>query len=211
MPVDIDNQPIEASFFGEGNWLTDWVTPKALEIEVLADNLAGEIGVLEDRIRAYHHYVGSLPYKPFIAGRLWIEGRSSVQRDLWMKPSLTARVGIGNCANKSFLLASLIRQDLKPDQVWCVLGNLHNGKTGGHAWVEVNIGGHEFIVEATRADINTFVPTFSTDAYEAVHYFNDENLKAIEGRTVLEPFTKCYSTWLRDYLDWAYIEGRGSK
>ena len=209
---EMDNQPIEATFFGEGRWLSSFITPHALEVEDLHAQLTDKLVNVEERLAALHQWVASeVRYKPFISGKLWVEGKASVQRDLWMQPSMTRRIQVGNCANKSFLLASLVRQELGPDSVYCVLGNLHNGKTGGHAWVQVNLNGRDYIIESTRPDVRTLVPTTSTDRYEAIHYFNDQRLYAVPGKTVLEPFTKCFSTWLRDYLDWAYIEGRGRK
>lgn len=205
----IDNQPIAATFFGEGKWLTDFITPEAIDVQELHYHTTLGKGSLEDKIAALHQWVGQeVKYKRFIKGRLWVEGKMSYQNDLWNPPSITARVKVGNCANKSFLLASLIRQELSPNQVYCVLGNLYNGKAGGHAWVQVRLHGADYIVESTRPDVPTFVPVTAATRYEAVHLFNDEETYAIEGRTVMEPFTACFSTWLSDYLDWAYIEGR---
>jgi len=207
--IAIDDQPISATFFGEGRWLTDFVTPNALDIKELYKDLIQGITSLEDRIAALHNYVASqIKYTRFVKGKLWVEGKSSVQDDLWNLPSITARVKIANCANKAFLLCSLLRQDMPSSQVHCVLGNLYNGKPGGHAWVQAKFGGQDYIIETTRADVPALVPASSVDRYEAVHLFNDETAYAIEGRTVMEPFTACYSTWLKDYLDLAYIEGR---
>ncbi len=207
--IAIDDQPISATFFGEGRWLTDFVTPNALDIKDLYENLTQGITSREDRIAVLHNYVASqVKYRKFIRGRLSIEGKSSVQDDLWNMPSITARVRVGNCANKAFLMASLLRQDLSSGQVHCVLGNLYNGKAGGHAWVQVKLDGQDFIIETTRPDVSPLVPVSSAERYEAVHLFNDEAAYAIEGRTVMEPMTACYSTWLSDYLNWAYIEDR---
>ncbi len=207
--IAIDDQPISATFFGEGRWLTDFVTPNALDIKELYNNLTQGITGLDDRIAVLHNWVASqVIYKKFIRGRLSIEGKSSVQDDLWNMPSITARVKVGNCANKAFLMASLLRQDMASSQVHCVLGNLYNGKVGGHAWVQAMLGGQDYIIETTRPDVPALVLASSVDRYEAVHLFNDETAYAIEGRTVMEPMTACYSTWLSDYLDWSYIEGR---
>jgi len=207
--IAIDDQPISATFFGEGRWLTDFVTPDAIDIKELHKDLTEGIASLDEKIAVMHGYVASqIRYKRFIKGKLWVEGKSSVQDDLWNLPSITARVKVGNCANKAFLLCSLLRQDMSSSQVHAVLGNLYNGKPGGHAWVEAKLGGQDYIIEATRADVPALVPASSADRYEAVHLFNDETAYAIEGRTVMEPMTECYSTWLSDYLNWAYIEGR---
>ena len=207
--ISIDDQPIDATFFGEGRWLTDFITPNAIDIKQLHKDLTQGITSLDDKIATMHNWVASkIKYKRFIKGRVWIEGKSSIQDDLWNMPSITARVKVGNCANKAFLLTSLLRQDLPSSQVHCVLGNLYNGRPGGHAWVQVKLSGLDYIVETTKADVPALVPAPAADRYEAVHLFNDETAYAIEGRTVMVPLTECYSTWLSDYLNWSYIEGR---
>lgn len=207
--VTTDDQPISATFFGEGKWLSEFITPDALEIRKLYLDLTRGVNSRESKIAACHQWVASeVKYKSIITGRLWVEGKSSVQRDLWMDPSMTKTVRVGNCANKSFLLTSLLRNELPPQAVHCVLGNLHNHNEGGHAWCLVRLGERDFVVEPTRSDVEALVPAFAASRYEAVHLFNDKESFVIEGRTVLEPFSACYSTWLKDYLDYAYIEGR---
>lgn len=206
--IAIDDQPISATFFGEGRWLTDFITPNALDIKELYKDLTQGITSLDEKIAAMHNYVASqIRYTRFVKGKLWVEGKSSVQDDLWNLPSITARVKVANCSNKAFLLCSLLRQDMSSNQVYAALGNLYNGKPGGHAWVQVKLGGQDYIIEATRADVPALVLASSADRYEAVHLFNDETAYAIEGRTVMEPMTACYSTWLSDYLNWSYIRG----
>lgn len=206
--IAIDDQPIDATFFGEGRWLTDFITPNALDIKQIHKDLTQGVTTSEDKITALHNWVASkIRYTRFVKGKIWIEGKSSVQDDLWNMPSITARVKVGNCANKAFLMTSLLRNDLSSSQVHCVLGNLQNGKPGGHAWVQVTLGGIDYVVETTKADVPALVLASSADRYEAVHLFNDETAYAIEGKTVMEPMTECYSTWLSDYLNWAYIRG----
>ena len=207
--ISIDDQPIESTFFGEGKWLSEFITPGNLEIGSLYDEITKGVTNQEEKIKACWHWVASkVKYKSFIKGKLQIENRVSVQHDLWCDPSTVARIKIGNCANKAFLLTSLLRNELPSSQVYCVLGNLHNGHAGGHAWVECKLNNINYIVESTRPDVHPLVLAAATPRYESVHYFNDECAYAIEGRTVMEPFTACYSTWLKDYLDWGYIEGR---
>jgi len=207
--IAMDDQPISATFFHEGKWLTSFVTPDALEVKKLFREITEETDSPEIKVKACHEWVATnIRYKQFISGRLWIEGRSSAQNDLWNTPSITKNVRIGNCANKAFLLASLLRNELGPDEVYCVLGNLYNGKAGGHAWCQVALNGCTYISDSTNPDVRPLVLASVADRYEAVHFFNDKTTFAVEGRTVLEPFTACYSTWLKDYLDMAYIEGR---
>ena len=208
-PITIDDQPISATFFGEGRWLSSFVTPNSLEVQTLHQELTRDIDELEDRIIACWNWVASrVNYTKFVKGKIWVNGHSSVQTDYWQTPSQLIRTRIGNCANKAFLLASLLRNELPATEVHAVLGNLYNGRAGGHAWVQANLGGMDYIIESTRPDGPPLIRAINADRYEAVHLFNDQEVHSIEGRTVMEPFTACFSTWLKDYLDWAYIEGR---
>lgn len=210
MKVLTDDQPIASGFFGQGKWLTDYITPETLEIQDLYQQLTKDVPTLEDRLTNLWSWVAEIKYKPFVHGKIWIDGKVSKQPDLWMEPSLTRRVKVGNCANKAFLLASLVRNELPVENVSCVLGNLYNGKPGGHAWVQVNITGQDYIMESTSKEAPLVLAQNAT-RYESIHYFNDQNVYTVPGKTVLYPFTRCFSSWLRDYLDWTYIEGGGSK
>lgn len=202
-----DNQPIAASFFGSGSWLTDFVTPDALEVQSLHRQLTQGLPYIQDRINQCWAWVANeVRYRPTVEAKIWVNGQSSYQKDYWQAPSLCIGSKVGNCANKAFLLASLLRVDMDVDKVWCVLGNLHNSSVGGHAWVEATIEGQNYIVEATRNDV-PLIPAENAERYEAIHYFNDKQVRSVPGRTVLTPYHSCYSSWLKDYLDWSYING----
>ncbi|GEM_PF-1102314 len=206
--VPVDDQPIAATWFDEGRWLTDFITPDALEVQNLHRHITGGISHTKDRITALWQWVASnIRYVKFVRGKTWIAGKVSVQNDLWLDPTTTIQVGSGNCAVKSFLLASLLRNELPPDQVYCVLGNLYNGRPGGHAWIKLSLEDGEYYMESTMPTAPAMIPSGTARRYEAVHYFNDEQVLAIEGRTQMVPFTACYSDWLANYLHWAYIEG----
>ena len=205
--ISIDDQPISATFFGEGRWLTDFVTPESLDIIELHDRLTKGTSNMEDNLVRCWNWVASIKYVDFVKGKISIEGHTSYQEDLWNLPAVTARVGVANCANKAFLLTSLLRRELASDKAYCVLGNLYNGKPGGHAWCQAKLGGIDYILEATRQDV-PMVPVALAERYEAVHLFNDEQVFAIEGKTLMLPMTKCYSTWLKDYLNWTYIKSQ---
>jgi hypothetical protein len=207
--VKIDDQPISATFFGEGRWLSDFVTPDEPDILTLWHEISRGISSQQDRIVAAWDWVANqVKYKPFIAARISVEGVTSVQEDFWQSPAMCSKTHVGNCANKAFLLASLLRNEFTADQVHVVLGNLYNGHASGHAWVEVQVGGDSYIVESTRNDVPLSIASL-TDRYEPVHYFNDQVVLAVPGRTVLTPFSACYSSWLKDYLDMAYIQHGG--
>jgi len=141
-----------------------------------------------------------------VKGKLCIAGKCFFQDDLWQDPSITIHTKIGNCANSAMLLASLVRNALLPNQAYCVLGNLHSSKPGGHAWVKVVVDGEDFIMEATSPKAPALVPEGAAERYEPVHYFNDKEVLAVVGRTQLVPYAVAYSDWLADYLNWAYIK-----
>lgn len=208
VPVPTDNQPIAARFFGEGRYLTEFITPNNLEICDLHAQLTKCLPGFEDRVRALWDFVTTqIRYKPFIGGSLRIEGKTDVKSDVWLDPSMTIQCRVGNCANKSFLMTSLLRRELDDSSVFCVLGNLaSNGKKGGHAWVQINYNDEHYIVETTTDKVPPMVVADVATRYEAVHYFNDQQVLVVPGRTVLTPFSAVYSEWLSQYLDWAYIE-----
>ena len=204
----IDDQPIEATFFHEGRWLTDFITPDAMEVQTLFAEITDGVYGQTEKITACWEWVTSqVQYVRFVKGKLWIAGKVSVQNDLWTMPETTINTRVGNCAVKSFLLASLIRNELLAEQVYCVLGNLYNGKPGGHAWVGLRLD-DDYIMESTQPNVPPLVPVSATQRYEAIHLFNDQSLYTIPGKTVMKPYTACFSPWLEDYLDFAYIEGR---
>lgn len=209
-PVLIDDQPIAAGFFKQGKWLTDYITPDALEVQELHQAVSAGMKKLEDRMVSSWHWVADqMKYVPFVRAKLWVGGQSSTQDDYWQEPSQAIRTRIGNCVNKSMLLGSLLRNELPADQVYVVLGNLHQPpRPGGHAWVQVILNSQPYIMESTRGDMQPLVPSQVADIYEDILYFNDEFVMAIEDRTLLTPFSAVYADWLRDYLDFAYIEGR---
>lgn len=205
--VPIDNQPIDATFFGEARWLTDFITPDSLEVQTLYHHLTDGIPDTIGKITALWQWVASqVRYVKFVRGKIWINGKSAVQRDLWTLPETTIRTRVANCAVKSILLTSLIRNELPASQVYCALGNLYNGKPGGHAWVNLKLD-DDYIVESTMPTAPAMVSSHLAIRYDPVHFFNDEQVLAIEGKTQQVPFTECYSTWLSDYLNWAYIQG----
>jgi transglutaminase-like putative cysteine protease len=207
--VAIDDQPIAAGLFGEGHWLSDFVTPQEPDILMLYERITKGISSQNDRIVACWDWVANqVKYKPFIKAEIRVEGVHSYQDDYWQSPSQVTRTLVGNCANKAFLLTSLLRNELAPNQVYTVLGNLHNGHEQGHAWVQVNVGGKEYIVESTRNDV-PMLAVEKAARYEPVHYFNDKTVLAVPGRTVMEPYQACYSSWLKDYIDWAYVHEGG--
>lgn len=207
--IPIDDQPIEAGFFGAGSWLRNYITPDNPDIEILWKSvIQGATNPQERAISAWDWVANNVKYSPFIKATITIQGKASVQNDFWQMPSMCAHTGVGNCVNKAFLLTSLMRREWGPSDVYTVLGNLYNGHAAGHAWVEASINGQVWILESTRNDV-PMLPVEKGKRYEAVHYVNDKVIYAVPGRTIMTPFHASYSNWLRDYLHWAYINGGG--
>ncbi len=197
----IDNQPMAAGFFNEVKNLTDFITPDSLEVTELYHQLTSDIISREERILACWNWVASnVRYVKTVKGRLWINGRTSVQHDLWQEPAMVINTLIGNCANKSFLLTSLLRNELPPEDVFCVLGNIYNGTAGGHAWLQVKLNDQFYTMESTTPLAPPLVPIEKTRRYQAVHFFNDKTVQAVEGRTQMVPFNHCSEKWVAKYL-----------
>lgn len=206
--IPVDDQPMSANFFGAGTWLTDYITPDSPDIQILYKEITRNLnGIEEKSIACWDWVANEVKYQPFLRATVNIAGKVAFQEDYWQMPNLCSRTKIGNCANKAFLLTSLLRNHFEANQVYCVFGNLHNGHETGHAWVEAIVNGTDFILESTRNDV-PMVPTAEAPRYEPIHYFNDKTVLVIPGRTEMVPFAACYSDWLRDYLNWRYIEER---
>lgn len=208
--IRIDNQPIAATFFHHSRWITDFVTPNDLEIQELAQEIweISECKNNHEKINAVHYWVSTqVKYVRFVKGRVSIGGRVSIIKDLWNMPAVTALARVGNCANKSFLGASLLRTFLPDNSVYVILGNLYNnsGVGQGHAWVEVRQGGRPYTMELTCPTVCPMIPAELPSSYEPVHIFNDKEVWAYDGRTVMKPYANCASTWLSDYLDHTYV------
>jgi len=198
--LPIDDQPINgATLLGEDRWLSEWITPDNLEIQLEYERLTQKLTEPKDRVLACFNRVLSIPYTEAVKAKVNIDGRTFVQKDVWLDPAQALKARKLNCANRSFLLASLLRQEFPPDKVWVVLGNLRLDGLGGHAWV-VFRGDRDYILETTSPRIR--VPITNSDVHEEVIFFNDQEVRAIPHRSVEEPFSKCWChPLLEDYLD----------
>ena len=88
-----------------------------------------------------------------------------------------------NCANRSFLLASLLKNELPVlGQVYCVMGNLSNNSAGSHAWVQAQIDGKLYILEATITDkARAIIPVACLDIYRGEVYFDEDTVYTNDG------------------------------
>ncbi len=192
-----DPQPISARF-GNADWLTNWVQPNNPDVLMLLKKLKGR-DVQETAFNAWQWVSHQIKYKSSLRGTINVEGQSIVQNDLWLYPGEQIQILRGNCACKSFLLASLLKSQIPNTQV--VLGNLKHESIGGHAWVQINFDGTDYILEGTQPNMNNpFISVNMVDMYEPVVFFDNEKTEYVYGRTLQEPLGLCGIKWLEDYL-----------
>jgi len=198
--LPINDQPIsEATLFDESRWLSEWVTPDNLEIRTEYEGLTEGLTDSWNKVMACFNRVLDIPYTEAVKVKIYVDGRTFVQKDAWLDPGQALRAPKLNCANRSFLLASLLRQQYLPDKVWVVLGNLNLDGLGGHAWVLLRAN-QDYILETTSPKIRA--PITHSDAHEEVIFFNDKEVRAVPERQIKEPFSKCWChPLLEDYLD----------
>lgn len=172
-----DNQPIDARF-GDSVWLTSYITPNNPDVRLKYLELTDGISLTNDKIDALWHYVAAFKYKAVIPSTLVTPGRRLYQGDTWFFPAESMLLGNLNCANRAFLLTSLIKNELPVrGQVYCVMGALSNNGTGNHAWVQAQIDGRLYILEATITDkARAIIPVSSLDIYRGEVYFDEETV-----------------------------------
>lgn len=198
-----DNQPIRASIFNETRLLTSWITPDAIQIQNTYDKLINGLQSPEDKIKACLGYVSSFPYTRFIRAVANIAGKTFVQNDCWLQPAEAIYSPKLNCVNKTFLLASLLRQELPAESVWACLGNLNSDSQDGHAFGYIRLD-KDYILETTNPKVRDKLIPIETvgNIYEDIVYVNDVGVRAIPERKIREPFSACYNClpFLSDYL-----------
>lgn len=206
--IPCPNQPIggehsSATLFGESKWLGEWVTPHDLTIQETYERVTAGLSSLEDKIIASLKYVCGFPYKRFISVETRVDNRSFVQKDAWLSPAQATQSPKLNCANRAFLLASLLRQEMPPEDVWVAMGNLNVDGQDGHAWDMIKLYGEQYMLEPTSSKVEaSLIPIDLASTYEDVLYFNDFEVRAIPERKVREPFSSCYYClpFLSDYV-----------
>ncbi len=203
--VPCDDQPIggdhAATLFHESRYLTSWVTPDNLEVQEKYSELTRGIASQEERISALWNYVKSIPYTQFLSTKITIDGKTFEQKDTWLEPAQSIKVKRLNCFNKSVLLASLLRQELPPDQVYVWLGNLKLNGVGGHAITYIRLA-QDYALETTNPRImSPFLKAADLDEYETVMFMNDQDIKYVPDTILSEPLGICCVRFLEDYLN----------
>ena len=175
-----DNQPINARF-GDAVWLTSFITPDNPDILLKHQQITRNIPEARAQIVALWRYVSRLPYRETIKAKLTAGGRTFSRKDTWFYPAEIMQVRQSNCANRSFLLASLLKNTLPdPNQVYVTFGYLNLQSPGAHAWVTLDNVGDRFIIETTQPNLpNPFIRASEAVAYEDIVYFNQEKVYTV--------------------------------
>jgi hypothetical protein len=202
-PRPADNQAVSARFGGEAIWLTDLITPDNPEVMLLFKKLTEGLNTTEDKVIACWRYVAAIPYRETIRARLTVQGKSYCESDTWLYPGEMIRLSpVGNCSNKSFLLTSLLRNELPESSVRCALGHISLDGIGAHAWVTLMLSGQDYILESTVSQMEkALLPLERADAYSPVILFNDQGVYVVsEGDILNEHFGFCAIEWLHEYV-----------
>ncbi|KKN52929.1 hypothetical protein LCGC14_0607300 [marine sediment metagenome] len=200
-----DNQPIDARF-GDSIWLTSFITPNNPDVRLKYLEITQGILATNDKIDALWRYVAEFKYKPIISSTLSTPGRKLHQEDTWFFPAEAMLLANLNCANRAFLLTSLLKNELPvPGQVYSVFGELTHNGIGNHAWVQAQIEGRLYILEATITDkARAIIPASTLDIYKGKVYFDEETVYAVEDVDVCsvinERFSVCAIPFLENYL-----------
>ncbi len=199
-----DNQPILASIFNETRLLTSWITPYSLEVQNKYDQITKGLESTEDKVKACLRFASDIPYVQFVRVSASVAGKRFVENDCWLLPESALHAPKLNCANKTYLLASLLRQELPAESVWVCLGNLNSDSQDGHAFGYIRLD-RDYILETTNPKVRDKLIPIDTvgNLYEDIVYVNDIEVRAVPERKIREPFSSCYQClpFLSDYLD----------
>jgi hypothetical protein len=202
----VDNQPISARH-GDSFWLTDFITPNNPSVKVKYKELVNNRASVNDRLTALWHYVARQPYRETIPSTLSVGGESIPQHDTWFFPAEAMSIPESNCANRTFLLASLIKNELPElGQVYGTMGYIILDGIGAHAWVTIDIPGGPYIIETTQPNLErAFIPLRDAAAYRPMLYFDESQVLSItpeqNPQEILNrPFGLCAVPFLEDYL-----------
>lgn len=201
--IPCDDQPIGNRLAGtmmhEPRYLTSWVSPKSLGVQEQYKRLTSHIPAWKDRIVACWDYVKRIPYREYVPTRVSIGNVSFAQNDTWLDVDFTLKAPYLNCFNKAILLASLMRQELDPADVYVCLGNVQSDGIGGHAFVFLATG--DYIMECTNPHLRLpFIMAEDADIYESVIFFNDQYVNCVPDKSLVLPIGNCCVKWLEDYI-----------
>jgi hypothetical protein len=106
--------------------------------------------------------------------------------EFFQLPYQSLLVGIGDCADKSAVLASMLRNFMDAGSVYVSMGTF-SGDDGDidHAWVTIMVDGDWYILETTLPTARDWKPVSELPEYTAVLHANDQNIMSKEDLTNL--------------------------
>lgn len=179
-------------FAGEEHDIRDFVTPNQVEILGLFAHIKDEYSPLETAAMCWRYLNKYVQYPSNGLGltidkhRLITFGGAETfdqPPDPWQFPyETTARVRwaakrgrktFGDCADVTFVLASVLRNQLGPSEVHACIGTyLLNGTRQGHAWVKMRYDLNIYYCDPTH----NFGSPIDFSKYEEYVLFNDVDL-----------------------------------
>jgi hypothetical protein len=198
-----DNQAVSVRPGGAAIWLTDIITPNNPDVMLLYNKLTDGLNSQIEKVIACWRYVSAIPYRETVSTRFTIQGKSYSESDTWLYPGEVIRLApVANCANKSFLMASLLLNEMPESSVKCALGHITLDGIGAHAWVTAELNSRNYIIETTtNQQDRAFMPIEKADAYDPIIVFNNKGVQAISNSDILnEHLGFCAVEWLRDYV-----------
>lgn len=183
-------------FAGELHNVRDFITPRATEVIFLfnqlkcpnpKDTLINCWQWIEDNVSYPTDRLGRMvDRQEFISfGTLYYVNST----DFWFLPCEViararlarkyGRKALGDCEDISLTLTSLMRNQLSPQDVYCVMGDYFNSQAAGHAWVKCRLNGAWHIIDPTTP----VGKPIDMDRYDEYILFNDievHELKPVE-------------------------------
>jgi len=178
-------------FAGEQHDIRDFVTPNQVEILGLYEHLKQDdpydtVELCWKYLNQYVQYPANPLGQTVDKQRLITFGGAFIYdqpEDYWQFPyETTARVrwaakyhqkAFGDCADVAFVMASVLRNQLGPNEVHACIGTyILHGKPAGHAWVKFRIDLNIYYADPTK----DFGKSMDFDLYDEYVLFNDIEL-----------------------------------
>lgn len=191
---------VNKRFAGEQHDIRDFVTPNQIEILGLYEHLK-EDDPYDTVINCWKYLNKYVQYPANPLGQTVDKQRLSTfggafiydqPNDYWQFPyETTARVrdaakrgkkAFGDCADVTFVLASVLRNQLGPNEIHACIGTyILKGKPCGHAWVKLRIDLNIYYIDATH----DFGKPLNFELYDEYVLFNDIELNVEKDVTKL--------------------------
>lgn len=198
--------PVTKRYGGEVLDIREFVRPDTYMVRELIRTMPGAtVATMWSWVlRNVTYPEGSLEHEDYHEEHRYLTARgeallSNDTVEYWNLPSETLRDRVGDCEDRSILLASMLRYLLPPEQVWVSVGSYQGF---GHVWVTIVRNGVNLVIETTLPSLpqGGLAPVESAP-YTPVLRFNDISLVRVgEGHIPENIRDKRKSVYLRrDY------------